>query len=372
MALLPPRPGHGPSVRRLLHEGRPRAGARRAARQHAPVAAAADAELAQPPRVELDPALRRPLRLPVHVRERSAAASCTWRSSLRSSARAPTRASTQPAAPPPPAARRPDRVLSCQGFSTMHHVREALERAKARLDRLDFYPAPVELDGVRIWSRPWFFRLPKLKRYDGYAFVRTILLRHPPGRGALATTSSPTSCATSGSSSTSAGTCCGRGRRSATRRTRTSSKRAGQSSSPARSANSATFGTAWPRTPCEAGLASGATPTSSRAAPPAPAHEPRRPARASPAPRSAPDRCSPGELRAASPAVSSELAGTTGAACPLCWRVRATPASSRRRVPFESLRRSGCGLRRSLKCDVDVRRGRRNRSVADRDQAARS
>ena len=27
---------------------------------------------------------------------------------------------------------------------------------------------------------PWFFRLPHLRRYDGYALVRTILLRRPP------------------------------------------------------------------------------------------------------------------------------------------------------------------------------------------------
>jgi hypothetical protein len=60
--------------------------------------------------------------------------------------------------------------------------REALLRAKARLDRLDFYPRPVELRRVRLIVAPWFFRLPKLKRYDGYAFVRTILLRHPPGQ----------------------------------------------------------------------------------------------------------------------------------------------------------------------------------------------
>jgi hypothetical protein len=40
----------------------------------------------------------------------------------------------------------------------------------------------VRLDGVRVWVVPWFFRLPKLRRYDGYALERTILLRRPVGQ----------------------------------------------------------------------------------------------------------------------------------------------------------------------------------------------
>ena len=55
--------------------------------------------------------------------------------------------------------------------------REALARAKARLDRLDLYARPVRLERVRVLVAPWFFRLPGLRRYDGYALVRTILLR---------------------------------------------------------------------------------------------------------------------------------------------------------------------------------------------------
>jgi hypothetical protein len=62
--------------------------------------------------------------------------------------------------------------------------RAALERARARLDRLDFYPRPVRIERVRIWVVPFFFRLPRLRRYSGYALWRTILLRRPPGRGA--------------------------------------------------------------------------------------------------------------------------------------------------------------------------------------------
>jgi hypothetical protein len=55
--------------------------------------------------------------------------------------------------------------------------REALRRAKTRLDTLSLYPRPVRTDGVRIRVAPWFFRLPQLRRYHGYALVRTILLR---------------------------------------------------------------------------------------------------------------------------------------------------------------------------------------------------
>jgi hypothetical protein len=55
--------------------------------------------------------------------------------------------------------------------------RAALLRAKARLDRLDLYPRPVRVERARIVVAPWFFRLPLLRRYHGYALIRTILLR---------------------------------------------------------------------------------------------------------------------------------------------------------------------------------------------------
>jgi hypothetical protein len=64
------------------------------------------------------------------------------------------------------------------------NARAALERARARLDRLDLYPDPVRIDRVRIWTMPVFFRIPRLRRYNGYALWRTILLRRPPGQGA--------------------------------------------------------------------------------------------------------------------------------------------------------------------------------------------
>ena len=53
----------------------------------------------------------------------------------------------------------------------------ALIRAKARLDRLDYYPEPVRLDRVRVVVAPWFFRIPGFRGYAGYALWRTILLR---------------------------------------------------------------------------------------------------------------------------------------------------------------------------------------------------
>jgi hypothetical protein len=56
--------------------------------------------------------------------------------------------------------------------------RDALARAKARLDTLALYSRPVRTDNVEIRVAPWFFRLPRLRRYRGYALVRTILLRH--------------------------------------------------------------------------------------------------------------------------------------------------------------------------------------------------
>jgi hypothetical protein len=55
--------------------------------------------------------------------------------------------------------------------------RAALARAKRRLDSLDWYPEPVHIDRVRLLVAPWFFRIPGFRRYRGYAFWRTILVR---------------------------------------------------------------------------------------------------------------------------------------------------------------------------------------------------
>jgi len=55
--------------------------------------------------------------------------------------------------------------------------RDALQRAKDRLDALELYPRPVSLRRVRIWIVPPLFRLPWFRRFDGYAAHWTILLR---------------------------------------------------------------------------------------------------------------------------------------------------------------------------------------------------
>ncbi len=64
-----------------------------------------------------------------------------------------------------------------------HETRAALERARARLQPLQLYPRPIRQD-ARIVVSPRFFRLPRLRRYRGYALIRTIVLREAPGRGA--------------------------------------------------------------------------------------------------------------------------------------------------------------------------------------------
>lgn len=63
----------------------------------------------------------------------------------------------------------------------------SLARAKARLDRLSLYPRPVRIDRARIVVAPWFFRIPGLRRYHGYALIRTILLRRADASDDLVT-----------------------------------------------------------------------------------------------------------------------------------------------------------------------------------------
>jgi hypothetical protein len=59
-------------------------------------------------------------------------------------------------------------------------AQEALQQARRRLDRLDLYPRPVSIRGVRVLVTPWLFRLPWFRRFDGYSAHWTILLRRPP------------------------------------------------------------------------------------------------------------------------------------------------------------------------------------------------
>ena len=53
----------------------------------------------------------------------------------------------------------------------------AVARAGERLDRLSLYPQPVRREHVRIVVAPLAFRLPWLRRFDGYAAWGLILLR---------------------------------------------------------------------------------------------------------------------------------------------------------------------------------------------------
>jgi hypothetical protein len=55
--------------------------------------------------------------------------------------------------------------------------RQALEAAKARLDRLDLYPRPVSLRRVALVVAPPLFRLPWFRRFDGYATHVAIFVR---------------------------------------------------------------------------------------------------------------------------------------------------------------------------------------------------
>jgi hypothetical protein len=65
--------------------------------------------------------------------------------------------------------------------------RERLSRAKARLDRLELYPRPVALERVRVLVAPVIFRVPGFRRYHGYAFWGTIMVRRPDASDDLLT-----------------------------------------------------------------------------------------------------------------------------------------------------------------------------------------
>ena len=57
--------------------------------------------------------------------------------------------------------------------------RDAIRRAKARLDRLDLYPRPVDTSRVRILHTPWLFEVPGFRRFHGYEVGPLILIRRP-------------------------------------------------------------------------------------------------------------------------------------------------------------------------------------------------
>ena len=70
-------------------------------------------------------------------------------------------------------------MLSLARATADPEARAALDRARSRLDRLSLYPRPVRTERVRIVTLPLFFKLPRLRRYSGYALWRTILLKKP-------------------------------------------------------------------------------------------------------------------------------------------------------------------------------------------------
>jgi hypothetical protein len=55
----------------------------------------------------------------------------------------------------------------------------ALQRAKATLDTLGFYPTPVSIRYVRILHVPGLFKLPWFRRFRGYEMGPLILTKHP-------------------------------------------------------------------------------------------------------------------------------------------------------------------------------------------------
>ena len=56
--------------------------------------------------------------------------------------------------------------------------RIAIARAKARIDRLDLYPRPVDIRRVRVLHTRWLFALPWFRRFDGYEAGPLIFMRH--------------------------------------------------------------------------------------------------------------------------------------------------------------------------------------------------
>jgi hypothetical protein len=49
--------------------------------------------------------------------------------------------------------------------------------AKARLDQLDYYRRPVRIDGVHLIASRLPFKLPWLRRFDGWATHRAIFVK---------------------------------------------------------------------------------------------------------------------------------------------------------------------------------------------------
>jgi hypothetical protein len=57
--------------------------------------------------------------------------------------------------------------------------RDLIARAKSRLDRLAYYPRPVDVRHVRLVSAPGLFRLPWFRRFHGYDIGPLLLFARP-------------------------------------------------------------------------------------------------------------------------------------------------------------------------------------------------
>jgi hypothetical protein len=70
-----------------------------------------------------------------------------------------------------------DGVVSAARDVSGRPADDRLVAAKQRLDQLPYYPRPVSIDGVHLLVAPWLFRLPWLRRFDGWATHRAIFMR---------------------------------------------------------------------------------------------------------------------------------------------------------------------------------------------------
>jgi hypothetical protein len=67
--------------------------------------------------------------------------------------------------------------LKAAAFAAARPPDPRLVAAKARLDRLDWWPRPVRIRRVRVVVTPWLFRLRPWRRFDGFATHFVIFLR---------------------------------------------------------------------------------------------------------------------------------------------------------------------------------------------------
>ena len=79
------------------------------------------------------------------------------------------------------------RPLSAAPVAAARSPDPRLVRAKARLDRLEWWPRPVRIGRVRIVVTPWLFRLRPWRGFDGFATHFVIFLRRPDVHDGLIT-----------------------------------------------------------------------------------------------------------------------------------------------------------------------------------------